>query len=599
MKSEQSVLDDPAISGCYFYPQARRFNDSFVLGVNGVSLNCYQRIIDPDGFTLVHFHGNGETVSDYLPDLAEIFAGKGLNTLFVEYREYGGSTGNARLAAMLGDGEAVLDAAGLAPERTIAFGRSIGSLYAIELVSRLPNIAGLIIDSGIADLVPRFLDRADLASTGFDEAEVHAELKRLFSHEQKLSGYRQPLLVLHTENDGLLDISNAQKASQMGGRRSETTRSLRCWQSQLDHGVQHDRVFRSSGQVSGVGSRRTGRVMGESQQWYVTDEEQTWGPFSSSELLKLSQNGELLPTHYLSKDDKEHWQRASRINGLEFESESDACSATWGQLEWCDWIDLAAPLATYQSNISTGPGFYRLRSPELPGLVYVGQTGRNLRARTRCLASGVYADFESPPWNDPHTAAPLLWAYRHEDSFEFEVSVAEAHLDKQNLQCYEDYLLYLHRLQFGHSSLINHGRLHTLWTRPTNKRDGRATTRRDTVKEYPSLPPAVGHLDSVGKNWLGLSWSPFLASHELQAREMPGVYRVQQGTRLVYVGQSQNLKSRLRTHSKTARFIDCHFSFHEMPNAESHQLQEREADLIGAYFKTFGVPPIHQYKPAS
>lgn len=217
MNSEQSILDDPAISGCYFYPQARRFNDPFVVDVNGVSLNCYQRIIYPDGFTLVHFHGNGETVSDYLPDLAEIFAGKGLNTLFVEYREYGGSTGNARLAAMLGDGEAVLDAAGLAPERTIAFGRSIGSLYVIELVSRLPNIAGLIIDSGIADLVPQFLDGADLAVAGLDEAEVHTKFKRLFDHEQKLSGYRQPLLVLHTENDGLLDISNAERLLEWAG----------------------------------------------------------------------------------------------------------------------------------------------------------------------------------------------------------------------------------------------------------------------------------------------------------------------------------------------------------------------------------------------
>lgn len=217
MNPEQSILDDPAISGCYFHPQQRRFNDPFVVEVNGVSLNCYQKIVDPDGFTLVHFHGNGETVSDYLPDLAEIITGKGLNTLFVEYREYGGSTGDARLAAMLGDGEAVLEAAGFAPEKTIVFGRSIGSLYAIELVNMTPNIAGLIIDSGIADLVPRFLDEVRLAAAGIDKAEAHAEFKRLFDHEQKLSGYQGPLLVLHTEHDGLLDISNAERLLEWAG----------------------------------------------------------------------------------------------------------------------------------------------------------------------------------------------------------------------------------------------------------------------------------------------------------------------------------------------------------------------------------------------
>lgn len=217
MNPAQSILGDPAISGCYFFPQARRVSDPFIIEVNGVSLNCYQKIVNPDAFTLVHFHDNGETVSDYLPDLADIFAGKGLNTLFVEYRGYGGSSGTASLASMLGDGETVLEAAGLAQERTIAFGRSIGSLYAIELVSRLPRIAGLIIDSGITNLIPRFLDQVDFSAFGLNEPEVHAELQRLFDHEKKLSNYHQPLLVLHTENDGLLDFSNAEKLHDWAG----------------------------------------------------------------------------------------------------------------------------------------------------------------------------------------------------------------------------------------------------------------------------------------------------------------------------------------------------------------------------------------------
>jgi hypothetical protein len=337
--------------------------------------------------------------------------------------------------------------------------------------------------------------------------------------------------------------------------------------------------------------------MGKPQQWYVSDQAKEWGPFTSSELLRLSKNGELVPTHLVRKEDGSKWQRASRVEGLEFESESDVFSATWGQLEWSDWIDLAAPLSEFQSRISTGPGFYRIRSRHSPGLVYVGQTGRSLRSRTRCLAKGVYGDVDSPPWNDPHTAAPILWAYHHEDSFEFEVSVAEANLDKQTRQCHEDYMLYLHRLQFGHSSLANHGRLHPMWTRPSNKGDGRVATRRETAMEFHSSPPARGRLDPVGANWLGLSWTSLRHAREVVAPAVPGVYRVVQGKQLVYVGQSMNLKTRLRTHCKAARFVDCLFSVHEMPRAESHQLQEREVDLIGAHFKTFGVSPLHQYKP--
>ncbi len=130
-------------------------------------------------------------------------------------------------------------------------------------------------------------------------------------------------------------------------------------------------------------------------------------------------------------------------------------------LQWSRWIALDADLLTYQEHVVTDPGFYRVRAVGNDWLVYIGQTGRSLRQRTRAeLAKHVMRPRESPPWNDPHTAAPLLWAYRYEDGMEFELSVAPAHLDVQMRQCYEDVLLYLHRLEFGHSTLCNHGRRH-------------------------------------------------------------------------------------------------------------------------------------------
>lgn len=211
MESAKSILDHPAISGCYLFPQPRFVDEPFMVQVDGAELACYRRIEDPDSYTVFHFHGNGEAVADYIPDLADVFARMGLNSLFVEYREYGDSTGKAQLVGMLGDGEEILAAADVAPEKVIAFGRSIGSLYAIELAHRRPDIAGLILESGIADPAERFLAYADLAAVGVGEKEVMAEVKRYFNHKKKLSGYRRPLLVMHTENDGLVDISHAER----------------------------------------------------------------------------------------------------------------------------------------------------------------------------------------------------------------------------------------------------------------------------------------------------------------------------------------------------------------------------------------------------
>ena len=208
---ERNLLDSPAISGCYLFPQPRRVADPFMVEVDGVQLACFRRIVVPEGYTVVHFHGNGEAVADYVPEMADQLASLGLNSLFVEYRQYGGSSGQAQLVAMLGDGEAALTAAGIAPEKAIAFGRSIGSLYAIELAHRQPDIAGLIIESGIADPAERFLAYADLPAAGIAEDAVLAEVTRHFNHQQKLAEYSGPLLIMHTEEDGLIDISHAER----------------------------------------------------------------------------------------------------------------------------------------------------------------------------------------------------------------------------------------------------------------------------------------------------------------------------------------------------------------------------------------------------
>lgn len=116
--------------------------------------------------------------------MTDVFTDSGLNSLFVEYREYGRSTGKAQLVAMLGDGEAAMKAAGIPAEKAIVFGRSIGSLYAIELAYRQPTIAGLILESGIADPSERFLTYADLESAGLHKADVLAAAEQHFSHQR-------------------------------------------------------------------------------------------------------------------------------------------------------------------------------------------------------------------------------------------------------------------------------------------------------------------------------------------------------------------------------------------------------------------------------
>lgn len=262
-------------------------------------------------------------------------------------------------------------------------------------------------------------------------------------------------------------------------------------------------------------------------------------------------------------------------------------------MAWTPWRSLSAP----RRALPSGGGLYRVRAQGVPGLVYVGQTGRDLRQRVGALARNVYRDEDDPPWNDPHTAAPALWAFRWEDGMAFEVSVAELGVEKAERQCVEDFLIYGHRVQLGRTTLANLGRMHPWWTRPTNRFQGRPPTRRAAPVAYPSLPVAVGDADPAAPSWLGLAWTPFEAWSSLAPLDEPGVYRIKQGDEVVYLGESTQLASRLRTHSNAPQFAGCCASFHRMPDVMDHHLREREVDLIGAYYAVKRRVPLHQYRP--
>ncbi|MFT5051625.1 MAG: hypothetical protein ACI8QZ_003044 [Chlamydiales bacterium] len=271
-------------------------------------------------------------------------------------------------------------------------------------------------------------------------------------------------------------------------------------------------------------------------------------------------------------------------------------SESWGGLTWSNWLPLDAGIREYQRVIRRDAGFYRVRIPGLEELVYVGQTGRNLRERVRALARGVYRGDDDPPWNDPHTAAPLLWAYRREDGLSFEVSVAYQIVNKPVRECWEDMLLYAHRCEFGRSTLCNHGLEHQRWTRPSNKKAGRPSTRRSIAVDFPSLAPPTGSANCTSIAWLGLSWSDPVMLRAAAPPAVAGVYRLLSTDGMVtYVGESMSLKSRLSTHRRKPAFADSLVSWSEMVNAPKHQLHEREADLVGAFYKKYGHPPLHQY----
>jgi pimeloyl-ACP methyl ester carboxylesterase len=205
------LLDHPQLAARYFFPRQVALPGAIRVRCAGGELACFRSGDDPTRPTIIFFHGNGEVVADYLPDFARELNALGVNVFFAEYRGYGASTGTPTLAAMLDDVDAIFAAAGAPEERTIAFGRSVGSIYAIELVKRHPRIAGLVLESGIADVLERVLLRVRPEELGGDMASLEAEASRLLDHQAKLGAYRGKLLVLHAQQDTLVLPSHAQR----------------------------------------------------------------------------------------------------------------------------------------------------------------------------------------------------------------------------------------------------------------------------------------------------------------------------------------------------------------------------------------------------
>jgi pimeloyl-ACP methyl ester carboxylesterase len=209
-------LDHPLIAERYFFPRRAAPRSRLDVEVDGALLACALHRADPDGHTVVHFHGNGEVVADWQDGLDEAVGAMGWDLLLAEYRGYGASTGAPLLGRMLGDVEAVLRAAG-PPERLVVFGRSVGSLFALEAVARCPQVAGLVLESAIADPLERLLLRVSPRELGVSGPAFEAAVAARLDQRAKIAGYRGPVLLLHARHDGLVDVSHAERLAAWAG----------------------------------------------------------------------------------------------------------------------------------------------------------------------------------------------------------------------------------------------------------------------------------------------------------------------------------------------------------------------------------------------
>jgi pimeloyl-ACP methyl ester carboxylesterase len=210
-----NLLDHRLISERYFFPRKGDFSDPFWVDCGDARLACSYHEIDPAARTLIHFHGNGEIVDDWQGDFVRLIQQLGgCNVFLAELRGYGQSSGEPQLGKMLDDVIPTVQALQRPANELIFFGRSVGSIFAIEAAAQFPEAAGLILESGVADVMERLLLRVSPSEIGVSVADFESAVSQRLNHQRKMRAYSGPVLVMHTQNDGLVDVSHGERLYQ-------------------------------------------------------------------------------------------------------------------------------------------------------------------------------------------------------------------------------------------------------------------------------------------------------------------------------------------------------------------------------------------------
>jgi len=210
---KESILDHRLLTERYFFPRKEKFENPFWVEKpnENIRLSCYYHNKHPNAKTVIYFHGNGEEVSDAIGLFVPVFEKMEINLFLAEYRGYGMSGGTPGLSVMLSDVEYIVKATGQPVENLVLFGRSIGSLYAVHGASVFPNISGLIIESGISNLLERVLMRAEPEQLGLNMEELQAVVDKEFNHREKLAQFKGSTMVLHALHDSMVHCDHGKQ----------------------------------------------------------------------------------------------------------------------------------------------------------------------------------------------------------------------------------------------------------------------------------------------------------------------------------------------------------------------------------------------------
>ena len=151
---------------------------------------------DPAAPLLVWSHGNGGNVGNR-EDVLLALAARGLGVLAYDYRGYGLSEGRPDETGTYLDGEAAWDhaaSAGVAPERIVCFGESLGGAVSIALATRRSCAAVVVVST--------FTSLREVARRHY--GALAALVGRQYESASRVAAIGVPILIAHGDQDEIV-----------------------------------------------------------------------------------------------------------------------------------------------------------------------------------------------------------------------------------------------------------------------------------------------------------------------------------------------------------------------------------------------------------
>ena len=167
---------------------------------DGLSLLSWYVPARPGRPVIAYFHGNGGHIG-YRAERLLRFSREGFGVLMAEYRGYGGNPGTPSEAGFYADGRAALaflDREGLAADRLVLYGESLGSGVAVALAVE-HQIAALVLEAP-------FTSVAEVAQSHFPYVPASRMVVDRFDSLSRIGKVKAPILLLHGERDRVVPV---------------------------------------------------------------------------------------------------------------------------------------------------------------------------------------------------------------------------------------------------------------------------------------------------------------------------------------------------------------------------------------------------------